>query len=464
MDKTAIVLAAAIAAIISLQGSSSKAQVVDRIDTYEISKEAYIYAFPMIAGYKAMYQLAIDKSGSQFKAPFNTIANDATTASPSDTAIITPNADTPYSALWMDLRAEPVVLCVPEVAKPRWYSVQLVDLYTFNYGYVGTQATGNGAGCYMVSGPNWKGTQPANIAKIFRSETEYSFAIYRTQLFNPSDIDNVKQVQAGYKVQTLSQFQNLSPPPPLPDPAFPKWSDDAFKLDAFSYLNFLLQFCPIVPEETALRAKFARIGIGPGLPYELPKFDEGKIATELGIKEGYEAIDKRRDHIAKTVNGWQIGAAFGNRAFYNGDYLLRAAAALAGLYGNDEAEALYAQGLVDSKGDKLDGQSKYTITFPADQFPPVNAFWSVTMYGGNKFLVANPINRYLINSPMLPDLRKNADGSLTIYLQNGSPGKELEANWLPSPSGSFFLQERLYWPKETAINGTWKPAPVVRIQ
>jgi hypothetical protein len=222
MDKNAIVFAMAIAAIISVQSSSSKAQMADRIDTYEISKEAYIYAFPMVAGYKAMYQLAIDKSGSQFKAPFNTIANDATTASPSDTAIITPNADTPYSVVWMDLRAEPVVLCVPEVTKPRWYSVQLVDLYTFNYGYLGTQATGNGAGCYMVSGPKWKGTQPANIAKIFRSETDYSFAIFRTQLFNPSDIDNVEQVQAGYKVLTLSQFQNLSPPSALPDPAFPK--------------------------------------------------------------------------------------------------------------------------------------------------------------------------------------------------------------------------------------------------
>jgi hypothetical protein len=238
-------------------------------ETKAIAEEAYIYGFPMIAGYKAMYEMAIDKSSSQFKAPFNTIANDSTTATPKDTAVVTPNADTPYSVVWMDLRAEPVVLCVPEIAPPRWYAIQLTDLYTFNYAYVGTITTGNGAGCYMVAGPKWQGEKPANIAKVFRSETEYSIALYRTQLFNAADIENVKKVQAGYKVQTLSQFENRAAPPSAPAITFPPMTGDAaFKTDFASYLDFLLQFCPEVPEEKALRAKFASIGIGPGKKFD----------------------------------------------------------------------------------------------------------------------------------------------------------------------------------------------------
>jgi hypothetical protein len=462
--KTKTVVLVALAAVLVL--TTARAADITPAETKAIAEEAYIYGFPMIAGYKAMYEMAIDKSSSQFKAPFNTIANDSTTATPKDTAVVTPNADTPYSIVWMDLRAEPVVLCVPEIAPPRWYAIQLTDLYTFNYAYVGTITTGNGAGCYMVAGPKWQGEKPANIAKVFRSETEYSLALYRTQLFNAADIENVRKVQARYKVQTLSQFENRAAPPSAPAITFPPMTGDAaFKTDFASYLNFLLQFCPEVPEEKSLRAKFASIGIGPGKKFNFDDLSpEHKAAVGLAIKEGYSKINARRDAIAKTVNGWQVGAAFGDRAFYHGDYLLRAAAALAGLYGNDVAEALYAQGLEDSKGEKFTGTSKYTITFPAGEFPPVNAFWSVTMYGGNHYLVENPINRYLINSPMLPDLKKNADGSLTIYIQNASPGAKLQANWLPAPAGPFFMQMRLYWPKKAAIDGLWKPPQVEKVK
>src|SRR5215831_15311070 len=171
-------------------------------------QKAYIYAFPMIANYKAMYEFFIDKSSSQYKGPFNTIISDSHVFTPKDTAVVTPNADTPYSMLQADLRAEPIVFCVPDIEKSRYYSVQLIDMYTFNYGYVGSRATGNDAGCYMVAGPNWKGETPKGIKKVFRSETPFSAAAYRTQLFGPSDIDNVRKVQAGYKVQILSQFRN----------------------------------------------------------------------------------------------------------------------------------------------------------------------------------------------------------------------------------------------------------------
>jgi hypothetical protein len=465
MRKNALLFPACLFALVC-NYSFTRAEPGDRIEAYEIAKQAYIYAFPMIAGYKAMYEFNVDKSSSQYKGPFNTVVSSANVFTYKDTAIVTPNSDTPYSMLQVDLRAEPVVFCVPAVEKGRYFSVQLTDMYAFNYGYVGSRATGNVAGCYMIAGPGWKGDKPDGVAKIFNSETQFGLVIFRTQLFNSADIDNVRKIQAQYTAQPLSQFLKRPPPPALPLPAFPAFSDSAFKLDAFSFLNFLLQFAPAVPVEAELRAKFARIGIGPGLSYELPKIGDARIATELGIKEGYEAIVKRRDEIGKEVNGWRPGSAFGDRAYYNGDFALRAAAALAGIYGNDAVEALYPLAATDNTGAKLDGsKSNYTLTFPADGFPPVNAFWSVTMYDGKtQLLIENPIDRYLVNSPMLPDLKKNPDGSLTIYIQNKSPGPEKESNWLPAPEGPIYMVMRLYWPKEEALNGTWKPAAVVRAQ
>ena len=423
-------LAAALLAgtlVLTIQ-TSARAEVGDRAEAYEISKAAYIYAFPMIAAYKAMYEFNVDKTSSQYKGPFNTIISDANVFTYKDTAIPTPNSDTPYSMLQADLRAEPIVFCVPAIEKGRYYSVQLTDMYTFNYGYVGSRTTGNDAGCYMITGPGWNGNKPDGIAKVFNSETQFGLAIFRTQLFNAADIDNIKKIQAQYTAMPLSAFLKQPAPPALPLPSFPAFDADAFKLKAFSYLNFLLQFTPTAPAETDLRAKFARIGVSPGAAYQLPAIGEAKVATELGIKEGYEAIEKQRDAIGKPVNGWLTGSAFGDRAFYHGDYTLRAAAALAGIYGNDAVEAMYPLAQTDSAGAKLDGsKSNYTITFPAGAYPPVNAFWSVTMYDGKtQLLIENPINRYLINSPMLPDMKKNADGSLTLYIQNKSPGADKE--------------------------------------
>ncbi len=439
-------------------------------ETKAIAEEAYIYGFPMIAAYKAMYEFNVDKTSPQFKIGFNEIWNDAKTFTPKDTAIVTPNADTPYSMLQADLRAEPIVFCVPPVDKKRYYSVQLTDMYSFNYGYVGSRATGNDGGCYMIAGPGWKGDKPDGIAQVFRSETQFSFVIFRTQLFNPADIENVKKVQAGYKVMPLSAFLKQPAPPAAPVIAFPKFDGDApFKTDFAAYLDFLLQFAPEVPEEAALRARLASIGIGPGKKFDFKDLSaEHKVAVGLGVKQGYEKIEKQRDSIGKDINGWRVGSAFGDRKFYNGNYLLRAGAALAGIYGNDAVEAMYPLAKTNAAGEVLDGSKhKYTLTFPKGAQPPVNAFWSVTMYDGKtQLLIDNPINRYLINSPMLGQMKKNADGSLTLYVQKDSPGKSLESNWLPAPDGPIYMVMRLYWPKTEAPSilppgeGTWQPPEV----
>jgi hypothetical protein len=358
-----------------------------------------------------------------------------------------------------------MVLCVPEVDKGRYYSVQLTDMYTCNYGYIGSRATGNGSGCYLVVGPSWGGDKPKGVDKVFRCETDFSLAIYRTQLLGPADMDNVKKIQAGYQVMALSAFLKRQAPAALSMPAFPKFDEKAaLGTDFIRYLNFLLEFCPEVAAEGALRERFAKIGIDAGKPFDFAKLPpERQAAIGRGVKMGIEAIERKRAGIGRDVNGWRVGSAFGNRAFYKGDWALRAAAALAGIYGNDAVEALYPLAATDNHGDKLDGnRHRYTLTFPSGQLPPVNAFWSVTMYDGKtQLLIANPLGRYLINSPMLPSLQKNADGSLTLYIQHKSPGTDKEPNWLPAPDGPIYMVMRLYWPKEEALDGRWRP-PVIQ--
>ena len=460
---------------VGLTGCSSEkpGPVREAISQKDVYKQAYIYGFPMVMSYGVMYEFSVDRNSGQFKAPFNQLYNESHVATPKDTAVVTPNSDTPYSLMWMDLRAEPIVLCLPSVEKRRYYSVQLIDMYTFNYGYMGSRATGNSAGCYMVAGPDFKGETPAGIKKAFHAETQFSLAIYRTQLFGPSDIPNVKKIQDGYKVQTLSQFLKHPAPPAAPPIDFPPFTKDDMKLPFPKILNFVLQFCPEVPEEKELRASFANIGIAPGKPFDLAKLSEEQKAEEaLGVTEGYDAIDTAKKNIGKDENGWLVGNIIGDRKFINNDWLKRAAASLAGIYGNSAEEAIYPMAKHDNTGAELDGSKhNYTVTFPAGQLPPVNAFWSVTMYDGKtQLLIENPINRYLINSPMLPGMKKSPDGSVTIYIQKDAQSADKKANWLPAPNGPIYMVMRLYWPKETppsilpAGEGTWKPPTIVVTQ
>lgn len=440
-------------------------------DAKSIAEEAYIYGFPMLAGYKALYEFNVDKTNSQYKGPFNELVNTAHVATPKDTSIVTPNSDTPYSMLQADLRAEPLVICVPEVEQGRYYTVQLCDMYSCNYGYIGSRATGNDAGCFLVAGPDWKGEKPEGVKAVYRCETQFSFIIFRTQLLNPDDIDNVKAVQAGYKVQPLSAFLHQPAPSAAPTVHWLPFTEAAFKLDFPAYLDFLLQFCPEVPEEKELRARLASIGIGPAKTFDFKELPvEHKAEIVQAFASGFEKIEEAVASLGTDVNGWRVGAAQGDRAFYHGDWLLRAAAAKAGIYGNDSVEAMYPMTKTDSNGEPLDGsKNKYTLTFAPGAQPPVNAFWSVTMYDGkSQLLVENPMNRYLINSPMLEGLKKGEDGSLTLYIQKDSPGKENESNWLPAPDGPIYLVMRLYWPKteEPSIlppgKGSWKPPAVVK--
>jgi hypothetical protein len=461
----------AAALISALPLAAVRAADITPAETKAIAEEGFIYGLPIVMNYAVMYEYAVDKGNPEFKAPFNKIKNEARVFTYKDTAIVTPNSDTPYSFAWLDLRAEPIVLSVPAVEKGRYYAVQLEDGNTFNYGYIGSRATGNDAGDYLVAGPDWKGETPPGIKKVFHSTTQFSVAGYRTQLFGPADMPNVVKVQSGYKVQPLSAFLKQSAPHTAPTINFPKINKELAKTGFFDYLDFSLQFAPPGPEEKDIREKLARLGIGAGKTFDFKALSaEQKAAVVEGVKAGEEKIKQYLLAGEKIINGWKIGAYFGDRDFFHGNWLLRAAGAQAGIYGNDAIEATYPMTKTLADGEPLDGgKHNYTLTFPDGQLPPVNAFWSVTMYDGkSQFLIKNPINRYLINSPMLPNMKKNADGSLTLYIQKDSPGKDKESNWLPAPNDLIYLVMRLYWPKTEAPSilppgeGTWKPPGIVK--
>jgi hypothetical protein len=419
-----------------------------------IAEEAFIYGFPMVENYKTLYAYAIDEGGPQYKAPFNVLYNTARVYTPDDTTIVTPNSDTPYSFVTLDLRAEPIVLTVPPIEEDRYFSWQSFDLYTYLPPYLGSRTTGNGGGTFLLAGPSWTGETPAGITQVLAFPTELGLTVARTQLFGPDDLENVLKVQAGYKAEPLSQYLGEPSPPAAPAVAWPPYDEaKAEGLGFFAYLNFLLQFAPTLPEDQALRERLATIGVAPGQPFDTEALSP---AIQEALQAGIDAANTMINlEIEALTNANEL---FGSRDFLKGRYLDRAVGARYGIYGNAKEEAQYFPYRVDATGKPVDGSGAgYTLRFAPDALPPVNAFWSLTIYDGKtQLLVANPIDRYLINSPMLPNLQKDADGGITLILQHESPGADKEANWLPLPDGPFFGVLRLYWPKAEASSGAWQ--------
>ena len=370
-------------AVIPLLAAPTHAQSLSADEARAIAKDATIYGFPLVDSYRIQYSYFVDRSSPEFKSPWNTLVNNARVYTPDDRAIQTPNSDTPYSYVGADLRAEPLVFTVPSVEKGRYYSLQFIDMYTFNFAYVGSRATGNDAGHFLLAGPSWKGETPAGIKAVIRSETEFAFVLYRTQLLNADDIDNVKAIQAGYKVQILSQFlgKPASPAPPAVDFTRPLSAKaERTSLEFFNVLDFVLSFCPPDPSETALRARFAKLGLGGHGTFDAASLSpERRKAIEAGMADAWAAFKELKETELDT--GKRTSAdAFGTRQFLNGNYLDRMAGAVLGIYGNSKAEAMYPAYFVDSKGKPLSGANRYSLRFGPDALPPVNAFWSLTMY------------------------------------------------------------------------------------
>jgi hypothetical protein len=430
------------------------------VEARGIAKEACIYGFPLVDNYRIQHSYFVDRACPEFKAPWNALFNNARVYTPDDKAIQTPNSDTPYSYVGADLRAEPLVLAVPHVDNGRYYSLQFIDMYTFNFAYVGSRATGTAEGRYLLAGPSWHGETPSGVNAVIRCETQFAFVLYRTQLFDSADIENVKKVQAGYKVQALSQFLGTpAPAPPAVDFLAPLEADEArTSLEFFTVLNFLLQFCPTHSSETELMARFARIGVGVGKSFDTASLSaDMRKALSDGMADAWKAFDEFK---STQIDTGKLSSAdgFGTRASLKNDYMQRMASAVLGIYGNSKEEAIYPVYFVDAGGQKLNGSNRYALRFAPQQLPPVNAFWSLTLYElPASLLCANALNRYLINSAMLSGLKRDADGGITLHVQNASPGADAESNWLPAPTGPFFCVLRLYWPKPEALDARWKP-------
>ncbi|MFD2941330.1 DUF1254 domain-containing protein [Flavobacterium notoginsengisoli] len=439
------------------QDISDKTPSADSITA--IAKEAWIYGYPIFYNYKTIYANALDKKHAAY-AGFNKFKSFASSATPADTLVITINNDTPYSMAALDVSSEPVVLEVPKIENDRYYVMQFVDLYTFNYEYIGTRATGNNPGKYLIAGPDWKGETPQGINKVLHSETNLIFLVGRTQLRDPSDVANLKKIQAQYKIIPLHEFTKQAAPPVkkynLP---LPVWKESDYSSPEFiNVLNSLLQYANEDSSEKELRARFAKIGIVPGVAFDSSKYPPETIkAIEKGIEEGKQELES---NLASLKD---FGNLFGTRAELKNNYLNRAVAAAAGIYGNTTIEAVYTGSTNDKDKQPLLGNNKYILKFSKKDLPEAKYFWSITMYNlPKRFLVPNPINRYSIGNKT-KGLKFEPNGDLNIYLQSTSPGKDKESNWLPTPrEGNFMFVTRIYGPQPDVINNVWKmPLPEI---
>jgi hypothetical protein len=404
-----------------------------------------------------------------FDAPLNQFVHVRAFPDASFKDVVRANVDTLYSSAWLDLAKEPIVLSVPDT-RGRYYLMPMIDAWTNIFASPGKRTTGTKAGHFAITGPGWSGTLPPGVQEL-KSPTNMVWIIGRTQTNGPKDYPAVHAIQDGYKLVPLSAFgKPYTAPKGEVDPAvdiktppveqLKKMTTESF----FDRLAQLLKANPPPASEAAVLAKLAGIGVVPGM-----KFDPSKLDPPVakGLQDAFAvAMDKLEGASKETgapVNGWRVPPmVLGN---FGTDYGTRAVVALIGLGANLPADAVYPSAFVDGDGQPLTGAHRYVLHFDKGATPPVNAFWSATMYDAQSFFVDNKINRYAVSSWM--PMKRNADGSLDLYIQNDPPGKDKEANWLPAPKGEFNVTLRMYWPNDHApsiLDDSWKPAAIKRVQ
>jgi hypothetical protein len=433
-----------------------KARPADPERAQAIAREAIVFAYPMLFNYKTLWEQTQDPTSPGYVGGFGRYRHYARSFTAADVDIVTPNNDSPYSWAWFDLRREPAVLDVPAVPHDRYYVVQLWDLFTFNFGYVGVRATGFDAGRYLIAGPDWDGERPVGIDAVLRSEARIAGTLTRTALFGADDLPNVRKIQSGYVIRPLSEFAARRPPADVATLRFPPWHEKrALSAGFIGYLNFLLDLVAPHPSEAELYERFAEIGIGPGRAWDPDAVRaETLTAIEAGVQDGLSDIAGKAAHTTSSLG------LFGSREDLGTDYLTRAVAAQMGIYGQVAQEAVYGGSRLDADGRQLAGDHQYVLRFDKSELPPATFFWSITMYNlPDRHLVDNPIDRYSIGD-RTPGIEYAPDGSLEIRLQADPPGDQ--ANWLPTPrQGPFTVIYRMYGPGQAAIEGKWT-LPAIR--
>jgi hypothetical protein len=443
---------------------ASQPQPLGAPEAEAIATLGYIYGYPLVL---------MDMTRAAWPTPVNRFEHIGAFPDPTFTDVVSPNLDTLYSTAWLDLSKEPIVLAVPDVGR-RYYMMPLLDAWTNVFASPGTRTTGSGKGAFAIVGPGWRGNVPSSVEAI-QSPTNLVWLIGRTYTAGTHDYDAVHAVQRQYQLVPLSAFGKSSAGPlaaaaaggtaPAAATGTAAAEPPVVQVDKlaagpfFARLAQLMTANPPAEQDEPILQRLRRIGIAPGQPFDLAQLP----ASIADAVDGGVAAARARLHSAaaasfgKPVNGWRIHLDLGR---YGTSYEQRAVVALIGLGANLAEDAVYPIADVDAAGQPLSGEHRYLLRFPPGGVPPVKAFWSLTLYGADHFLVANPIGRYALGDR--DPMRADPDGALEIYIQSDDPGTDRRANWLPAPAGAFTLIMRLYHPKPAVLDGSWHPPPIVR--
>jgi len=436
-------------------------------EALEAGIDAYIYGYPLVT-MEMTRRVMTNVSKSEGKlAPMGQFAKLRTYPSPADKEVTAPNADTLYTLAWLDVSKEPWILSIPDM-KDRYFLVPMLSGWTDVFQVPGKRTTGTKAQKYAITGPGWTGTLPEGVTE-YKSPTGMVWILGRIYCTGtPEDYKAVHAVQDKFSVVPLSAYgKPYAPPEGKVDPGIDMKTAVREQVDAmdgaayFKLLAELLKTNPPAAADGPMLAKLAKIGIVPGQDLDISKVDAAAAkALQAVPKPAQEKIMAEFKNMAPPVNGWTYSTKLG---VYGTEYLVRALVTAIGLGANRGQDAIYPTSETDADGKPYDGANKYVMHFDKGQMPPVDGFWSLTMYDAQYFFVPNKLNRYTLSQRN--KLKANPDGSTDLYIQKDSPGKDKESNWLPAPAGKFILMLRLYWPKEkppSILDGTWKP-PAVKI-
>jgi hypothetical protein len=468
MKKHLSSLAAVSSGLILMMSTSvpSLAQSISADEAQAIAAEAYVYFYPLVTMDLTRKQLInSDPRTAEIGGPPNAFNNIQAYPTADMKAVVRPNFDTLYSSAWLDLTREPMVVSVPDT-DGRYYLLPMLDMWSDVFASPGLRTTGTKAGNFLVVPPGWNGNVPAGFTRV-DAPTPYVWIIGRTKTDGPADYAAVHEVQKGYKITPLSGWgkppvavtQTIDPSVDIKTP--PKTQVDTMAGDRFfAFAAELLKVNPPHITDGPIIARMARIGLEQGKSFDISKVDATvRKAVEDAPAQAQKLMAWKVPTLARVANNWSMNTD--TMGVYGNYYLKRAIVAQVGLGANLPEDAIYPGSIADENGKPLDGASKYITRFAKDALPPVEAFWSITLYDDDGFQVANPLNRFAVSSWM--PFKRDADGSLTLYFQNENPGGDREANWLPTPKGSFNLTMRLYAPKSEALTGVWNPPVIKRI-
>jgi len=432
-----------------------------------IAVEAYLYFYPLLSMELTRRQCTNGPSGKMpGQGPHNAFQSFKEFPAGDFKTVVRPNFDTLYSSAWLDLTQEPMVISAPDTGG-RYYMLPMLDMWTDVFASPGSRTTGTAAADFLLTPPGWNGTVPSALTRI-SAPTPYVWIIGRTKTDGPSDYAAVHTIQARYKITPLSQWGkppvsvagNIDPTVDMHTP--PKVQVDSMPAGKyFAHATGLFKVNPPHATDEPIVARMRRIGIERGKSFDIDTLDPAiREALTQAPREAQKLMAAKLPTLARVVNGWQMNTD--TMGVYGNYYLKRAIVAREGLGANLPEDAVYPLNLGDQEGKPLDGSNRYALHFDKGETPPADAFWSVTLYDNDGFQVPNALNRFAVSSWM--NLKQNADGSLNLYIQNESPGKDEEANWLPAPRGAFNLTMRVYGPRAQLLTGEWTPPPVTRVK